>query len=95
MIKTLMIRIREFITRGVTVSFGTNMTMDKESSDGNSMVKTKLELATAMERFHTRKFGAKPEKRGALNVNNSGAAKKQKNPNQIWHAGSVKGDGQG
>jgi hypothetical protein len=59
------------------------------------MVKNKLELATAMERFHTRKFGAKPEKRGALNVNNSGAAKKQKNPNQIWHAGSVKGDGQG
>jgi hypothetical protein len=78
MIKTLMTRIREFITRGVTVLFGTNMTTDKESSDGKSMVKTELELATVMERFHTRKFGAKPEKRGALKVNNSGTAKKQK-----------------
>jgi hypothetical protein len=64
------------------VSFGTNMTTDEESPDGNSVVKTKLELATAVERFHARKFSAKPDKGGALKVNCSSMAKKQKKPHQ-------------
>jgi hypothetical protein len=62
------------------VSFGTNMTTNEESSYGNLMVKTELELVMAVERFQARKFGAKQEKMIALRVNNSGAAKKQKTP---------------
>jgi hypothetical protein len=73
------------------VSFETNMTTDEESPDGNSVVKTKLELATAVERYHARKFSAKPDKRGALKVNCSSTAKKAKNPHQDWHAGGAKG----
>jgi hypothetical protein len=43
------------------VSFGTDMSMDSEPSEGDSIVKTKLELATAVQRFHARKFGSKGE----------------------------------
>jgi hypothetical protein len=39
--------------------FGMNMTPDDESSDGGSVIKMKLELATDVECFHARKFGAK------------------------------------
>jgi hypothetical protein len=56
------------------------MTTDEESSDGNSVIKMKLELATAVERFHVRKFGAKLEKRSALKVHGMGVSKKQKTP---------------
>jgi hypothetical protein len=41
-------------------------------------VRTELELATAVERFYARKFGAKLEKWGALKVNYT--VKKQKTP---------------
>jgi hypothetical protein len=58
------------------VSFGTNMTSDGESSEGNLVVKMELELATAVERFHARKFGANPGKRGVLKVNSAGTSKK-------------------
>jgi hypothetical protein len=56
------------------------MTTDEESSEGNSVVKMELELATAVERFHARKFGAKMEKRGVLKVIIVGSSKKQKTP---------------
>jgi hypothetical protein len=62
------------------VSLRTNMTTDEESSDGNSVIKIKLELATAVERFHVRKFGAKLEKRSALKVHGMRVSKKQKTP---------------
>jgi hypothetical protein len=71
------------------VSFGTNMTPDDESSDGSLVVKTELELATAVECFHARKYGAKTKKRGALKVNCSGSVKKPKNSSQDKYAGGV------
>jgi hypothetical protein len=73
------------------VSFGTNMTTDEESSDGNSVVKTELELAMVVERFHARKFGAKLEKRGELKVNCTGAAKKQKTSIKSGMQGVLRG----
>jgi hypothetical protein len=72
------------------VSFRTNMTTDEESSDRNSVVKTELELATVVECFHARKFSAKPDKRGALKVNCSGTAKKQKKPIKTGMQGAQK-----
>jgi hypothetical protein len=57
------------------VSFGTNMTPDDESSDGGSMVKTELELATAVEHFHAMKYGMKIKKNTALKVHGSGSVK--------------------
>jgi hypothetical protein len=62
------------------VSFGTNVILDGESSEGNSVVKTELELATTVERFHARKFGANLGKRGVLKVNSAGTSKKQNTP---------------
>jgi hypothetical protein len=56
------------------------MTSDEESYEGNSVVKTEVELAMAVEHFHVRKWGTKLEKRGKLKVNNSGVTKKQKTP---------------
>jgi hypothetical protein len=66
------------------------MTQDEQSSDGDSIVKTDLELATAVERFHARKFGAKTEKRGVLKVNSTTKAKKQKAPVKTNIQGALK-----
>jgi hypothetical protein len=54
------------------------------------VVKTELELATVVECFHARKFSAKPDKRGALKVNCSGTAKKQKKPIKTGMQGAQK-----
>jgi hypothetical protein len=71
------------------VSFDTDMTVDEESSDGGSSVKTNLVLATTVDRFHARKFGVKPEKRGALKVCSAGKVKKQKTPNKSSRQGAL------
>jgi hypothetical protein len=58
------------------------MTPDEESSDGSSIIKIELELSTAVEQFHARKFGGraynKAEKMSALKMSNAGRVKKQK-----------------
>jgi hypothetical protein len=72
------------------VSFGTNMTPDDESSDGGSMVKTELELATAVEHFHAMKYGMKIKKCTALKVHGSGSVKKQRTPIKIGVQGVLK-----
>jgi hypothetical protein len=71
------------------VSFDTDMTVDEESSDGGSSVKTNLVLATTVDRFHARKFGVKPEKRGALKVCSAGKVKKLKTPNKSSRQGAL------
>jgi hypothetical protein len=58
--------------------FGMDMTPHEGSSDGGSSAKTDLVLATAVDRFHARKFGTKVEKRGAMKVIITGKVKKQK-----------------
>jgi hypothetical protein len=67
------------------------MTPDEESSDSSFIVKTELELSTAVKRFHTRKFGRrannKAEKRSVLKVSNAGRAKKIENVGQNGHVG--------
>jgi hypothetical protein len=72
------------------VSFGTNMTPDDESSDGGSTVKMELELATAVEFFHARKFGMKNAKHAALKVHGSGSVKKQRTPVKTGMQGVLK-----
>jgi hypothetical protein len=66
------------------VSFGTNMTMDDESSETGSVHKSPSQFETAIERFHARKFGGNPkqslEKKSALRVKGTGSTKKQKTP---------------
>jgi hypothetical protein len=71
------------------VSFGTDMTLDEESSDGGSNVKMNLVLAMAVDRFHARKFGVKSKKRGALKVCSAGKVKKQKTPNKSSRQGAL------
>jgi hypothetical protein len=62
------------------VSFGTNMLMDEESSDGGSVEQKSLSLMTVVEQFHAKKFsenfGYKAEKRVVLKVTGSGSSKK-------------------
>jgi hypothetical protein len=72
------------------VSFGTNMALEDESSDGGSSVKIDLVLAMAMDHFHARKFGLKAEKRGSLKVASAGKVKKQKTPVKTGLHGALK-----
>jgi hypothetical protein len=67
-----------------------DMTPHEGSSDGGSSAKTDLVLATAVDRFHARKFGTKVEKRGAMKVIITGKVKKQKKQSrqvcrELWH----------
>jgi hypothetical protein len=67
------------------------MTPDEESSDGSSIIKIELELSTAVEQFHARKFGGraynKAEKMSALKMSNAGRVKKIENSCQNGHEG--------
>jgi hypothetical protein len=64
------------------VSFGTNMTMKDESSDGSSMDQKSSGLMTAIERFHARKFRRQNEastgKRAVLKITGARSSKKQR-----------------
>jgi hypothetical protein len=64
------------------VSFGTNMTTEDESSGKDSCQQVVDKLATAVDRFHARKFGVwkgeSLEKRHVLKVVNPDKAKKRK-----------------
>jgi hypothetical protein len=66
------------------VSFGTNTSMDDESSDGRLVQDSALTLDTALAMFHARKFGTKEsgavEKRVTLKVHGIGNTKKHKTP---------------
>jgi hypothetical protein len=66
------------------VSFGTNMSTEEDVSDGQSVEQKPLELMTAIERFHARKFkglsGTNTDKRAILKAAGLGRNKKQRTP---------------
>jgi hypothetical protein len=66
------------------VSFGTNMTIEDESSDGGSVEQKSVGQLTAIERFHAHKFKRQSEatigKRAVLKIIGAGSSKKQCTP---------------
>jgi hypothetical protein len=66
------------------VSFGTNMSTEEDVLDGQSVEQKPLELMTAIERFHARKFkglsGTNTDKRAILKAAGLGRNKKQRTP---------------
>jgi hypothetical protein len=66
------------------VSFGANMTIEDESSDGGSVEQKSVGQLTAIERFHARKFKHQSEatvgKRAVLKITGAGSSKKQCTP---------------
>jgi hypothetical protein len=71
------------------VSFGTNMTLEDESSGNDSCLQTVNKLTLVVDRFHARKLGGKKgemlDKRPALNVVNRARQKKTKDSSEILH----------
>jgi hypothetical protein len=75
------------------VSFGTNMSTEEEVSDSGLESKNVTQLTTAIERFHSRKFGSKAgssaDKKAILKISNSVGVKKQRTPNKACMQGAV------